>query len=133
MLVLDGVLSDELPHFPALDCAIGVALERGAARGLGIRLEADDPEHSEIARRFVVEHKLPVDAEIALTGAWYDPSNQHGCVNGVLHALAAAGYERVRVLESAASLDDEAADEWDEDADADALNATLDVTLSRPA
>lgn len=102
VLVLDGFLSDELDDYPDLQSAIDEAVARAA--GFGRRIEADDPEHADLAVAFLQEQALPADVQVSLTGAWYDPTDESGCVNATRDALAAAGYSELIVLDSCASL-----------------------------
>lgn len=103
LLVLDGELSDELADYPDLDQAITLAISRAPA--LGVRLEADDPEHVAIALAFLQERCVAPGRAIALTGAWFDPSDRSGCINALLQALEEAGFSDLGVLNSAAQLD----------------------------
>ncbi len=102
VLVLDGFLSDELDDYPMLQKAINDAVER--APGFGARIQADDPEHAELAVAFLRERGVPLDAKVALTGAWFDPTDSSGCVNATRDALAAVGYSDLDVLESCAEF-----------------------------
>jgi hypothetical protein len=102
IIVLDGELSDELERYRyiRLGNAIDDAVSRAPA--LGDRLEADDPEHAEIAVSYLADLKLPFDTPIFLTGAWYDPGNNSGCVNHTRDALFETGYTNVTVMQSSA-------------------------------
>ncbi|WP_455233234.1 hypothetical protein [Geopseudomonas aromaticivorans] len=103
VLVLDGFLSDELPDYPDLQAAINDALKR--APNFGERLEADDPEHAEIALSYLQGKGVALDTPISLTGAWYDPTDQSGCINATVSTLSEAGFTNLDILESAAELD----------------------------
>lgn len=102
VLVLDGFLSDELDDYPALQSAINDAVARAPV--FGERIEADDPEHAALALEFLRERGVPQDAPIALTGAWFDPTDASGCVNATCDALSAAGYTQLTVMDSCAEL-----------------------------
>lgn len=103
LICLDGELSDELPHFRALNDSIVNCIFRSKSTGIGIgvRLEADDPDHSDIAANFLLENNVNVKAEILITGAWRSDNDSWGCVNSTEQAIKAAGYLNVRILESA--------------------------------
>lgn len=102
VLVLDGLFSDELDDYPDLQSAIDEAVARAPV--FGRRIDADDPEHADLAVAFLQQQALPADVEVSLTGAWYDPTDASGCVNATRDALAAAGYSRLIVLDSCAAL-----------------------------
>lgn len=106
VLVLNGFLSDELPSYPMLEESISDAVKRGEVSGFGMQLQADDPEHAEIARDFLIQRGMEFDTPIKLTGAWYDPDLKFGCINGTQDALTAAGFSNVIVMDSAALMDD---------------------------
>ena len=86
ILVLDGWLSDELGLYPLLKKAIPDAISRSPM--LAERLEAD----------------VPLDTPISLTGAWYEPDFDSGCVLHTQQGLLEAGYTNVKVMQSAAVL-----------------------------
>lgn len=102
ILVLDGWLSDELGLYPLLDRAIQDAISRSPM--LADRLEADDPEHTEIALSHLAELGVPLSTPISLTGAWYEPDYNSGCVLATQQGLLEAGYTNVTVMQSAAVL-----------------------------
>lgn len=102
VLVLDGALSDELPDYPVFLSRLEAAVGRGQEAGFGLRVEADDPIHGEVAVRTLREQGVPLDAEICLTGAWYEPDGSSGCVTWARDCLVSAGFSRVSVLDSAA-------------------------------
>ena len=102
ILVLDGWLSDELGLYPLLKKAIDDAISRSPM--LAERLEADDPEHAEIAVNHLAQLRVPLDTPISLTGAWYEPDFDSGCVLHTQQGLLEAGYTNVKVMQSAAVL-----------------------------
>jgi hypothetical protein len=102
VLVLDGYLSDELVFYPELRDAINDAVDR--AKGFGERLVADDPDHAQIAVDFLRQHALALNTPINLTGAWYDPEDEFGCVNATCDALKASGFSNITVLSSCAVM-----------------------------
>lgn len=109
IVVIDGALSDELPGFPTFDAAISRTLGRASQAGLlSCRILGDDAsEFTQVdaAKKLVDEHGLePTTHAIKLTGAWYDPEDQEGCVNSVYEVFEDAGFS-VDVLDSAFSLD----------------------------
>lgn len=114
ILVIDGQLSDELPHYPQLDSAIKGTLARAKAnKQLSLRLYGDDdapPHQEDTARKFIKQQKLnPAEWEIELTGAWM--TEDTGCVRGVWKVFQAAGFP-AEVRESALWLRDEE-DDWE--------------------
>lgn len=102
VLVLDSWTSDELPIFPLLDQAIIDAVLR--APSFGERLEDEDPDEPDLAVNHLADRSISLDTPIFLTGAWYHPDDDNGCVNANRDALLAAGYRNVTVMESCAVL-----------------------------
>lgn len=105
LIVLDGFLSDEIPHYRVLDLALRAALEDDGGRRR-VRLDADDPDHAEIAVEYLSRVGYPKGTPISLTGAWFDEADQEGCVNATRDALTNAGFTNVQVLDSAARVDE---------------------------
>lgn len=131
LLVLDGALSDELPSYRQLNEAIRQAVARcSTATGFGRRVDADDPDHSEIAVRHLREARIPLSTEVFVTGAWYHPGNDGGCVNGAFDALKAAGYRKASIDDSACSIDQ--GDDEDNQLDADENDDDEDVIGEKP-
>lgn len=108
ILVLDGALSDELDSYPSLQQAINDAVAKAPA--FGQRIDADDPEHAQLALAYLQQRGVSEGSLVALTGAWYDPSDASdasdasGCVNATRTALAGAGFSQVSVLGSLATF-----------------------------
>lgn len=92
VIVLDGNLSDELTHFEDLNFAINYAVRSANEYGIGKRLRAEDPEHSSICIKYLTQLKYPLNAKVKVTGAWYYPSENSGCVFSTYAALVDAGY-----------------------------------------
>ena len=91
IIVLDGDLSDELPRFPVFADAIRSAVRRARRAGyLAIREVANDPEQVEAIKRIASMHDL-TRSSVVVSGAWYDPTDECGCVNSVIHALEGLG------------------------------------------
>lgn len=87
VIVLDGDLSDELPDYPIFRAAIENALHRARCRGCAsIRAIAQDPDQVRVVGD-LVENLAMIDAEFVVTGAWYDPTDESGCVNSVVCEL----------------------------------------------
>lgn len=105
VVVVDSEFSDELEFYPDLDQSLADAVSRAGSAGMGIRFYADDPEHGEALVRQFAQYEIPRGTNVAVTGAWYDPSGRSGCVNLAVQSLRAAGYETCSVHESAAEID----------------------------
>lgn len=102
VLVLDGELSDELGDYPALQASIDDVVARAA--GFGQRIQADDPDHAQLAVAFLQQQEVAGDVPISLTGAWYDPTGASGCINATRDALAGAGFRQLALMDSCAVL-----------------------------
>lgn len=112
VFVIDGSLSVELPEHPGLDGAIAKALADAAARGdrQARIMGSDDEEFNQCdaARELISRYSLlPERHSIVLTGAWYDPDDEEGCVNSVYDVFSEAGFS-VDVSDNALSIDGDA-------------------------
>ena len=118
ILVVDGELSDELPHYSQLNNAIVGCLSRAAANGLvSQRIFACDnmtPNWPKVIQKTLLAFKLPTDTRIELTGAWYHEDDSAGCVNATYNAVRAMGY-RADVRDSAVRFEDMEDEEEDDD------------------
>lgn len=108
LVVADSDLSDELSGYPELANAIDEALARAASSGHAARLLAgdhdDDYDECDWVSQ-IEEHVVGLGSTRAIiTGAWYHPDDDHGCVNAVYDALQETGV-RVEVDESALAID----------------------------
>lgn len=116
VLVIDGVLSQDLEYFPVFDAAIKGALARAAVAGFVSerRYGSDDQDEDQAvaARAFLDEVPLPAGTRVTLTGAWYYPDGKHGCVNDVMDVFEARGFS-CDVSDNAMTL----ADDFDEGID----------------
>lgn len=93
IVVLDGDLSDELPNYPEVSDAITRLVRRSRRSGMvSLRAMASDPDHFDAIQSIAREHHLG-EYDIVITGAWFDPDNQEGCVNSVVDALAEIGID----------------------------------------
>lgn len=119
VLIVDGELSDELPHYPVLNAAIDSALSRADASGFGSgRIYAcamNTPDWPQKVASAVSKLKVSRDTSIGLTGAWYSPNGGDGCVNHTHAALSEAGYTSIDILDSVVPEPDEDPDEEYED------------------
>jgi hypothetical protein len=100
LLVLDGTLSDELDGYPALNSAINSAI----ARCSGQRIFADDDQTFDWVRKSVrkmMEMGVKKPSEVVVTGIWYWPNDEAGCVNAVYDALVTVGVEHVIMSDNA--------------------------------
>jgi hypothetical protein len=113
LVVLDGMLSDELPDYPVINDAIEECLDRCATSSITTRLEADDPDHAQIALDYLRQHETPTDTKIVITGAWYEPDWSCGCVNLTFAVLRKAGFTNLHISDCAASCSDELAETHD--------------------
>lgn len=109
VLVLHGDLSDELANYPALESAIEDSVCRASKSalrfgGFGVEVDADDPDHSEIALQEMDNLGVSKDAPILISGAWFDPTEKSGCINALRDCLAAAEYQSLEVSRDAARL-----------------------------
>jgi hypothetical protein len=116
VVVVDSEFSDELGFYPNLSESLADAVTTGGAAGLGVRLYADDPVHGQALVRLFAELGVPSGANVAVTGAWYDPSGQSGCVNLAVQSLQEAGYNNCSVHGSAAEIEVYGLSDEDEDA-----------------
>lgn len=90
VVVLDGLLSDELASTPVLDAALANSLARAQVSGqLARRVWADDPAHLACVRRLVRELRCggTANPRFVVTGAWYHEDDRQGCVGSVLDLL----------------------------------------------
>jgi hypothetical protein len=113
LVVLDGMFSDELPDYPVINDAIEECLDRCSTSPITTRLEADDPDHAQIALDYLRKHEMPTDTKIVITGAWYEPDWSCGCVNLTFAALKKAGFENLHISEYAANCSDQVAEDHD--------------------
>lgn len=106
IIVLDGDLSDELPRFPVFADAIRSAVRRARRAGcVAIREVANDPEQVDAIKRIASMHDL-TRSSVVVSGAWYDPTDESGCVNSVIHALNDVGVRAVLAEAVCAESDD---------------------------
>lgn len=93
VLVINGVLCDELASAPLLQQSIQRCLERNVQAGHDCRqVLGEDPDQIERIRQYMVQRGAALQgAQFHLTGAWYGP-NQYGCVGSVEAELRAAGH-----------------------------------------
>ncbi len=123
IIVIDSDLSSDLedPRFADLGAAIAEATERARAAGrLGLRvvgsddtLPGEDNQSQAISGVVACYQLSPDQHRFEVTGCWYDPEEDYGCVNDVRDTLAAAGFD-TSIRDSAISLDEEV-DEQDDD------------------
>lgn len=100
--VLDGFLSDELTG--PFGMSIGNALQRCRSKGLyGIRTfgcDSEDPSIEQGVDALIQGLGLNPKSTVCLSGAWYDPENNEGCVNAVQEHLRNRGIDAT-ILDSA--------------------------------
>lgn len=100
--VLDGFLSDELTC--PFGMSIGNALQRCRSKGLyGIRTfgcDSEDPSIEQGVDALIQGLGLNQKSTVCLSGAWYDPENNEGCVNAVQEHLRNRGIDAT-ILDSA--------------------------------
>lgn len=109
IVVIDSFLSDELKG-----TSLGIALEEAicsarAAGKMGHRVFGCDnlePSIEDGVKQVVAGLQLENLDRVSLTGAWYDPDDESGCVNEVRRLLNFHGVV-CDVLDSAVSLDDD--------------------------
>lgn len=122
LLVLDGFLSDELPHYPMFAAAIDEAVARNRAAGhWAVRehgCDAEEPYTHQTVARLLAESKMVPDTMVKLTGASYDPADECGCINGVYDQLEAAGFRSLEVLDSCVAMPGDYDDEEEGDLEA---------------
>lgn len=107
IIVLDGEFSDELPRFPMFANAIRSAVRRARRAGeLAVREMADDPDQVGTIKAIAATHDL-TRSRVLVTGAWYDPSDESGCVNSVIRALDDIGVRAVVADAVCAEMDAE--------------------------
>jgi hypothetical protein len=109
LVVVDSDLSDEIDGSPPLAAAIDGALAANAERGWRtVRLRACDAGDERDGGNWVAEvrdHVLGLSVRrVVITGAWYHPDDDGGCVNAVYDALDARGLS-LDVDDSAISID----------------------------
>ena len=93
VIVLDGMLSDELEEYPVFARAITGLLVRAREAGyLAIRHDAEDPMQVDVVGALISEHDVLKQSRMTVTGAWYYPDDtEFGCVNSVIDAINALG------------------------------------------
>ena len=93
IVVLDGILSDELPKYSALNHALEEALLRAKNDDLlSLRLHDGDGEPARELQALLAGLYLPPEAtRFIVTGAWLYPPCQ-GCVGSVYRTLRQMGY-----------------------------------------
>lgn len=108
VIVIDGELSDELEGWPIYANAIEGALERARQAGhVSVRLDGHDPAHLARIREFVRrEPELSHAADFTVSGAWYHPEDETGCVGTTVSALRALGC-RAQVSDAAVCMPSE--------------------------
>ena len=100
MLVVDGVLSDEIGHYALLAIALENAGDQKEARFVRCRACDDDGEWPHIVRRTFDREWPGGPHRVTVTGAWLHDDGG-GCVGAVAEALRA---HRVNVADSALRL-----------------------------
>ncbi len=109
-LVFDGNLSDELPRFKELNQAmLGCAIRTEENGFQALRINAcDNSEYTQDDATLDIFLNQSIDRQtkIKLTGAWYNPISNDGCLFSVCEILYDLGYENFEVLDSAFSEDD---------------------------
>lgn len=88
-IVMDGDLSSDLGHYPAIDKAIRNLLARDP-RSLRFFGCDNVGEHFTRLLPGVIAGSVFSDREkfgFSVTGAWYDPDNRSGCVNASIREL----------------------------------------------
>lgn len=94
VVVIDGALSDELPHYSEFYRAIAGALDRAGADGRRVMACDDDGEtHLGAARAIEALRLDPTRDTIVVTGCWFDPWGEFGCVNSVVEGFKQRGFE----------------------------------------
>lgn len=110
VVVIDGSLSDELSQYRDLQAAIDDALKRAKSAGaVSVRLMGSDDQdfdQVEAIRQVVAEIGDVSSFEFDVTGAWYHPEDESGCIGAVTEALRELGASAF-VSESAACLSTE--------------------------
>jgi hypothetical protein len=101
ILVVDGELSDEISMYMTYNRALEHALHRAKGAGLiSARVFACDnltPNWPTKVAKAVKAMRLPTDNPIVVSGAWFVPNEQYGCVNATDRALGRAGYTNIRI------------------------------------
>lgn len=102
LLVIHGELSDELPDYPELQEALNEALARNRAAGYraeemqGCDNGTPDSEHNQesAVEAWVTQHAWDKsDTAFEVSGAWYHPEEEGGCVGSVIDRLRELGYQ----------------------------------------
>lgn len=95
VLVMDGMLSDELSEYPTLDAALRDAVKRAAVGHRLFACDAEGEHFTTLLPRYLAqsEWRDPAAHRFMLTGASYDPDDESGCVNATRDALVEMGYE----------------------------------------
>lgn len=112
LAVIDGELSSDLRQrrYRGLGSAMERALERAAGAGVPtIRIQGDhEDEFNQVSAALSLSDSLGLASgawKVEVTGAWYDPTGDEGCVNSVVEALASVGVSAT-VRSSAVILDE---------------------------
>lgn len=105
IIVIDGNLSDELKSYPMFNQALDGAIDRARAAGLISTRIKGDPEEAftqgDAAASLIESLNLqPATHRIKLTGAWFDPDEDTGCINDVEEVFSSRGFS-TDVLDSA--------------------------------
>lgn len=104
VLVVDGELSDELPHYSEFDAAIKNALQRAEAGKFPFgRIMADDQSHQWVGKVIKTVRSMGYVAtdKISVSGIWVGTREGYGvnsgCVTAVYKGLRRAGYVRAEI------------------------------------
>ena len=104
LIVVDSDLSDEIAARPDLHDAIEGALDRGRAQGHHVARVPCMDEDEDWVRPSADAVLLSGVTSAIVTGAWYHPEDDGGCVNAVYDELRSRGMA-VDVDDSAISID----------------------------
>lgn len=105
LIILDEHLSEELNSYEMLNQALLNCLRRSACHGLSIRAFAQDPDHGDICASILKSHAVNLDANIVVTGAWFDINNRFGCVNHAYDILSANKFSNLSISKFAVQMD----------------------------
>lgn len=115
-LVVEGGFDDELSSYPMLQRAIAECLDRNQMAGHTVIRhwgpdDALDGEHFTDTLPSVLQdlRRTLGDVPVALTGAWYHPEDETGCVGACRKIAEDAGFCIAEVVEEVAEL-------WNDDA-----------------
>lgn len=100
LLIIHGQLSDELYRYPQMDQALRWAQARNAQAGFpsherdGCDENPPNANQEAAIQAWVAQEQWdPQATSFRVTGAWYHPEDQGGCVGSVIARLKKLGYQ----------------------------------------